>query len=188
MPEKESTMNNIIKLASGRNLLILLLLFLLANLVAIPFFYPKFQTLDTLTSYTPEKAYNLISSYGDQGRQSYVMIELTLDLIYPLISALLFSSAIIYAFRHGFPDFAWTGQLALIPFGVMLADYFENVCIIFMLLIYPQKMPIVAGISNVFTVTKLALSPFELIFLVGLAGWLVRRIRIGFKSDIHACH
>ena len=181
-------MNIIANLSNGRNILILLLLFLLFNLVVIPIFYPKFRTLDTLTSYTPEKAYNLISSYGDQGRQSYVLTELTLDLIYPLISALMFSFTIFYAFRHGFPGFEWTGQLALIPLGVLLADYLENICVIFMLLIYPGQIPIVAEISNIFTITKFVLSPLELVFIVGLVGWLVRRIRSGLKTDGHAIH
>ena len=181
-------MNVLVNLSNGKNILILLMLFLLVNLVAVPVLYPKFQTLDTLTNYTPEKAYNLISSYGNQGRQYYAIIELTLDLIYPLISALLFSLAILYTFRQGFPSFAWTNQLALIPFGVMLADYIENVCVVSMLLSYPRRIPVVAEISNIFTVTKLALTPLELLFLAGLAGWLIRRIRTRRKTQIHARH
>ena len=168
--------------SNGRNILILLVLFLFAILVVIPALYPAFQTLDTLPGYTPEKAYELISSYGDQGRQSYVITELTLDLIYPLILALLFSAAIFYTFQRGFPGLAWSGRLALIPFAIMLVDYLENACIIFMLRSYPRQIPIVASISNVFTITKLTLTPFELLFLVGLAGWLVRRIRAGHKT------
>ena len=108
-------MNIFGNLANGCNISILLLLFLLANLVVIPAFYPKFQTLHTLTTYTPEQVYNLITSYGDQGRQSYIMIELTLDLVYPFISALLFSLCILFTLRQGLPSFAWTDQLALIP-------------------------------------------------------------------------
>ena len=170
-------MNFLGGLSNGRNIVFLLILFLLSNFVVIPAIYPKFQTLDTLTTYTPEKAYNLITSYGDQGRHYYALIELTLDLVYPFISALLFSLSILYTFQHGFPSFAWTNRLALIPFGVMLADYLENGCIVIMLLSYPQDLPIVAGLSNIFTITKQALTPFELLFLAGLVGWLVRWIR-----------
>jgi hypothetical protein len=175
-------MNVISRAATGRNILLLLLLFLLANLVAIPAFYPKFQTLDTLTTYTPEQAYNLISSYGDQGRQSYMIIELTLDLIYPLITASLFGFVFLYTFRRGFPGSTWTDKLALIPLGVLLADYFENACVIIMLTNYPRQLPFVAWISNIFTITKFALTPFELLFLLGLAGWLVRQLRKGHKT------
>jgi hypothetical protein len=160
----------------------------MANLIAIPALYPKFQTLDTLVTYSPEKAYNLISSYGEQGRQYYAMIELTLDLIYPLISALLFSFVTLYTFHHGFPGFPWTDQLALVPFGILLADYLENACIIIMLVSYPRQLSFVAEISNIFTVIKLALTPFELFFLAGLIGWLIRRIRSGRKTELHARH
>jgi hypothetical protein len=45
-----------IRMASGKIILLLLVLFLLANLVIIPAVYPKFETLDTQQSYTPAKA------------------------------------------------------------------------------------------------------------------------------------
>jgi hypothetical protein len=171
-------MNLLIKLATGRNILLLIILFLLANFVIIPFIYPTFQTLDTLPSYTPQKAYELISSYGDQGRQTYIVTELTLDLIYPFISALLFSLLILYTFQRGFPGKAWLHRFAWIPFGVMIADYLENICVVIMLLSYPRELPTLAQISNLFTIIKFALTPFELVFLVGLIGWLTRTIRV----------
>ena len=88
-------MNTLRRLARGRNILVLLVLFLFINLVVIPAVYPTFQTLDTLTSYTPSEAYTYLSSYGDQGRQHYLLVELTLDVVYPFISALLFSLLIL---------------------------------------------------------------------------------------------
>jgi hypothetical protein len=165
------------RMANGRNILLLLVLFLLMNLVVIPVVYPKFPTLDTLPSYTPSEAYQHLSSYGDQGRRLYSIIELTLDLIYPFISAMLFSLLILYTFQRAFPAHAWTHKLALIPLAVMLADYLENASIVTMLLSYPRQLPLLAAISNVFTVTKSALSWFELILIVGLIGWLMRVLR-----------
>jgi hypothetical protein len=165
------------KLTTGRNILILLVLFLLANFVVIPAIYPKFETLDTLSSYTPGKAYDLISSYGTQGRQSYAVIEVTLDLVYPFITALMFSLIILYTFKRAFPDQGWALKLSLTPFAVLLADYLENACVVTMLLSYPRELIAVAQISNVFTITKFVLTPFELLFIVGLIGWLIRAIR-----------
>ncbi len=170
-------MKTLTKLANGRNILLLLALFLVLNIVIIPAVYPTFQTLDTLTSYTPEKAYQLISSYGAPGRQSYATIELTLDLIYPLISALLFSLVILYTLRHAFPTHPWTHKLARLPFVVMLADYLENGCVLLMLFSYPRPLPLIASLSNIFTVTKFILSPFELIFVVALVAWLIQAVR-----------
>jgi hypothetical protein len=165
------------KLANGRNILILLVLFLLANLVIIPAIYPKFETLDTLSSYTPGKAYNLISSYGEQGRQSYAVIEVTLDLVYPFITALMFSLIILYTFKRAFPGNDWVLKLSLTPYAGLLADYLENACVVTMLLSYPHELIAVAQISNFFTITKFVLASFQLLFVVGLIGWLIRAIR-----------
>ena len=166
------------KLATGKNILILLALFLLANIVAVPLLYPKFQTLDMMNGYTPNQAYQLISSYGDQGRQTYAIIEATLDLLYPFVSALLFSLLILYSFQRGFPNLKWTQWLALLPFAVMACDYLENTCVMTLLLQYPRRLDTVARISSFFTTSKLVLSPFELLFILGMIGWLVRAIWI----------
>lgn len=165
------------KLANGKIILLLLFLFLLANLVIIPAIYPKFQTLDTSLSYTPNKAYELISSYGEQGRPYYAVIEVTLDLLYPFLTALMFSLMILYTFKHAFPGNNWVLYLSLAPYAVLLADYLENACLVIMLLIYPREMISLAQISNFFTLTKFVLTPLQLLFIVGLVGWLVREIR-----------
>ena len=165
------------KLADGRIILILLFLFLLINIVVVPWIYPTFQTLDTLSSYTPQKAYELMSSYGATGRQSYAIIEVTLDLAYPLITALLFSLIILYTFKRAFPGRDWVRYFSLAPFAVMLADYLENVCVVTMLLSYPRELDGVAQVSNVFTVAKFTLAPLQLLFVIGLIGWLIQAIR-----------
>jgi hypothetical protein len=130
-----------------------------------------------LSSYTPDKAFQLISSYGEQGRQYYAVIEVTLDLVYPLVTALLFSLIIFYTFKRAFPSHGWTLYLSLAPYTVLLADYLENVCIVSMLLIYPRESALLAQISNFFTIAKFSLAPLQLLFVVGLIGWLVQTIR-----------
>ena len=140
------------KLANGKVILLLLLLFLLANFVIIQAIYPKFQTLDTLSSYTPDKAFQLISSYGEQGRQYYAVIEVTLDLVYPFVTALLFSLISLYSFKQAFLNHNWALYLSLTPYAILLADYLENTCIVTMLLIFPRESVLLAQISNFFTI------------------------------------
>jgi hypothetical protein len=166
-----------LKLANWKVILLLILLFLLANLVIIPWVYPKFQTLDTSSSYSPARAYELISSYGGQGRHAYALIEVTLDLVYPYITALLFSLLAAYTLKRAFPNTPWVLYLSFLPFLILLADYLENACVVTMLLSYPAQLVFVARLSNLFTGIKLALTPVDLLFLVGLLGWLVRIIR-----------
>ena len=175
-------MNILGKLATGKIILILLALFLLVNFVAVPLVYPKFQTLDMSNGYSPAQAYQLIASYGPQGRQNYAIIEVTLDLVYPFVSGLMFSLLILYSFQRGFPNQKWAGRLALLPFAVMASDYLENTCVIIMLLAYPRQLIAVAQAANFFTTAKMVLSPFELVFVVGLAGWLIRAIWMRRKA------
>lgn len=175
-------MKRLIKLATGKNILILLGLFLLVNFALVPLVYPKFQTLDMSSGYSPSEAYKLIASYDQQSRQSYAIIEATLDLAYPFISALMFSLLILYAFQRGFPEQKWTKLLALLPFTVMIADYLENACVIFMLLSYPRELDTIAKIANFFTNAKLFLSPFELLFVIGFIGWFFRSIWVRLRA------
>jgi len=174
------------KWATGRNILALLIIFLLFDLVIIPVFYPGFPTLDTLPLYTPDEAYRYLSSYGAQGRQQYLLVELTLDLVYPLTTALLFSLLILYSFRRGFADHPWTRWLALIPLAELLVDYLENVCAVVMLLGYPARMAGVAAVASIFTVPKFSLTAPELVFVIGPVAWPVRYLRRRSGSQLAA--
>lgn len=176
-------MRTLSNFSTGRNVIILLALFLFANFVLIPAIYPKFETLDTMSAYSPEEAYNLFSNYGESGRNYYIIIELTLDIIYPLITALLFSLSTLYTFQRAFPGKSGIHNLAVIPFGVMLADYLENFCIVLMLLNYPRELTNLARLSNIFTNIKFVLSPVELLLvIIGLIGWLIQFIRTKRKK------
>jgi len=175
-------MNILGKLATGKIILILLALFLLVNFVAVPLVYPKFQTLDMSNGYSPAQAYQLIASYGPQGRQNYAIIEVTLDLVYPFVSALLFGLLILYSFQRGLPNQKWAYWLAFLPFAVMASDYLENICVLILLLEYPRELDAVARIASFFTTAKLVLSPFELLFILGFGGWLIRTIWIKRKA------
>ena len=170
-------MNTLRRWATGKNVLILLILFLLMNMVAAPAFYPRFPTLDMQSSYTPQQAYQYIASYGEAGRQLYLVAELTFDLVYPVITGLLFSLATLYSFKKGFPDHPWTEKLALLPFLPMTADYIENACVVLMLLAYPTELPFVARVSGMATRLKFVLTPLDLVFVIGLIGWLALTLR-----------
>lgn len=174
------------KLASGWLVILFLLLVIAVNIFVLPAIYPRFDTLDLQSSYSPEKAYQFIDSYGEEGRQYYAIIELTLDVIYPLLSALMFSSLTIYLFRRVFPLHSFWQKLPLLGLVVMLVDYLENTGILVMLLNFPRRLDPVAQIANIFTVTKYALSNAELVLmLLGIIGWLGKMAYTGIKKVQH---
>ncbi len=161
------------KLSTGWWVIVFLLLVIAVNAFVVPAIYPGFETLDMQSSYSPERAYQLIGSYGEAGRHYYILIELTLDLIYPLLAALMFSSFTIYFFRRIFPLDTFWQKLPLLGPIVMIVDYMENASIVTMLLSYPRRLDFVARAANVFTVTKSFLTWPELVLmLIGLLGWL----------------
>lgn len=175
------------KLATGRLIIILFFMVVAVNAFALPVIYPRFQTLDLQSSYSPEQAYQLIASYGEEGRQYYAVIELTLDVVYPLLSALLVSLLTIYIFRRVFALNSFWQKLPLVAPVVMMMDYLENASILVLLQSYPRRLDIVAQAANIFTIAKFALSQLELILIViGLAGWLGKIVYIRLrKSTVH---
>lgn len=173
------------KLATGRWVIVFLFLVIAINAFVLPVIYPRFETLDMQSSYSPEKAYQLIASYGEAGRQSYALIELTLDLIYPILSALMFSSLTIYFFRRIFPLHSFWQKLPLLGPLVMIVDYLENIGVVTMLLGYPRRLDLVARAANVFTVTKFVLSDLELILiLIGLLGGLGKIVYTRIQRNV----
>lgn len=172
------------KFATGKWVIVFLFLVIAINAFALPVIYPRFETLDLQSSYSPERAYQLIASYGEEGRQYYTLIELTLDAIYPLLSALMFSSLTIFLFRRVFPLNSFWQKLPLLGLIVMLVDYLENTGIVVMLLSYPRRLDLVAQAANMFTVAKFGLSQLELILIViGLVSWLGKTVYTRLKTS-----
>lgn len=147
--------------ANSKNILLLFLLFLLFNFVLFPSFLRKegnAEALDLQFAYSAQKAYQLIENYGDAGRKSYIIGELTVDLIYPIIYSLLLSF-IIYAILRN-------PKLALFPFLILITDYFENFGIVTMLYCYPQKLIYLAWITSFFSTLKWTLVIFSISIII----------------------
>lgn len=165
------------KLATGKLVVVFLLLVIAVEAFILPAIYPRFETLDIQPSYSPEKAYQLIDSYGEAGRQYYLLIELTLDAVFPLLLALFFGSLMIYLFRRVFPLDSFWQKLPLLAPIVMVVDYLENTSVVVMLLNYPRRLDLLAQAANLFTVAKFVLYGLELILIaIGLVCWLGKTV------------
>lgn len=171
--------------AAGRNIVILLGLFLLFSLVIFPLITARLTSIsggtglvDTEFSYTPERAFQMMNAYGTEGRPWYILTALTVDLIYPLVYALLLSLAMIYFFRKSFaPDSPLQGAF-YIPIAAMIADYLENICLVILLASFPQWQEGLAQAANIFTGLKWGLLLASLLVtLIGFSAWLIKRSR-----------
>ena len=75
--------------------------------------------IDLQFFYTPDKVYSMVSAYGESGRASYRLFELTGDIIYPIIYTLFlacllpgYSSDDIQRHRHPRERLREAGALA----------------------------------------------------------------------------
>ena len=81
------------RLASTKLSLFLLLLVIIFSVAIMPFSTgnKKAKPIDIHFGYSPEKVYELIHTYSDATRKSYIIGEMTLDVIYPVIYTLFMS-------------------------------------------------------------------------------------------------
>lgn len=137
--------------------------------------------LDLMFFYTPEQAYAMIEKYGEQGRMLYMRIELTADLIYPIIYTLCFGLLISWLFQRGFKPDSPMQKWNAMPAGAWLFDLLENIGIVSMTSMYPAQPAALAWLTMVFGLVKWAFAFISIgLILVGL----VRALMNGFRKQI----
>ncbi|MBM4422639.1 MAG: hypothetical protein FJ030_04500 [Chloroflexi bacterium] len=172
------------RFAAGRNTLILLAVYLLINIVVLPAAEARIKAasggvgpIDLQFGYTPDKVFGMVESYGD-ARSFYALFEFTGDLAYPIVYTLTFSFIITILFRTAFDHNSPLQKLHLLPFAAFAFDMLENVCIVTLLLTYPQQITAVAVVGNLFTLVKWAAAFGSLaLILIGLVGVGVRKLK-----------
>lgn len=136
--------------------------------------------LDLQFFYTPAKAYEMLASYGGYGRSFYRNVELSADIIYPIVYTLFFSLLITWLFQRGFPAGSRMQRLNVVPFGGWLFDLLENLGIVGMLSAYPSTPAALAWITAVFSLVKWLFAGASMILV--LTG-LVMAVKNGFKRQ-----
>jgi hypothetical protein len=142
-------MNNFItKQANRKSVLILFGLVIIINvLLALSMSdNPDLKPLDLQLTYDAEKAYELIGAYNDAERKTYILVELTLDVIYPIVYSLLFSFLLFILHKDI--------QIAKFPFVITILDFVENGGIVTLLVNYPKELIGVANFTGIFTTLK----------------------------------
>ena len=134
--------------------------------------------LDLMFFYTPEKAFAMIEKYGEAGRSIYFKIELTADIIYPIIYTLFYGLLISWLFQRGFKPDSPMQKWNLMPVGAWFFDLLENTGIVSMLMIYPSKPEILAWVTMLFGSLKWACFVVTVgLVLVGLVKAAMNRFR-----------
>ena len=173
----------LLRSVSGRTILILVAVLALFSLAVVRPLYDRIETfsggigaIDALIVYTPERAYEMIAAYGQQGRQYYATIALTVDTAFPFLLALTFSLILASVFRRAFARAEVQHRAVLVPVAALAADLLENAGIVALLLSYPKRLPAVAVLASAFSTTKwTAVAAEATLVFVGLLALLIQK-------------
>jgi len=136
--------------------------------------------LDLMFFYTPQRAFDMIEKYGEAGRAIYIKIELSADIIYPIIYTLFYGLLISWLFQRGFRSDSPMQKWNVMPMGAWLFDLLENVSAVSMVSMYPSQPSILAWITMLFGIIKWAFALISIgLVLVGL----VRAALNGFRKQ-----
>ena len=162
------------KYSTKKSILILLVINLIFPTIIFPLFHgsPDNIPLDLQFSYTPEKAYQLLAQFSAEELKMYRILELTGDVIYPIVYGF-FLSLLIFKFRKN-------SLLVLIPLLAIVADLFENTGIVILISSLPKQLNTIASITSVFSTLKWSLI-FISILLIVIFG--VQRLFLNKKAN-----
>ncbi len=136
--------------------------------------------LDVMFFYTPAKAFAMIEKYTTAGRSFYTKVELSVDILYPIVYTLFLGLLLSWLFQRAFPSNSPRQKWNVTPVGAWLFDLLENIAIVSLLAIYPSKPTFIAWLAMLFGTLKWA---FVLIS-IGLAIWgLVKAAMNQFKKQ-----
>lgn len=130
---------------SWSNLAILTCLLFLFNFL-LSSQLPADNVLDLMFAYSVREAYEAIGMLDQETRKIYRLCIWALDLPYMLIYGLLFSGLLYKIWR--------TQKVLILPLGVVLMDFFENLMVLRILKIYPLENHILATLASFFTTCK----------------------------------
>ena len=174
------------KLASGRVVLILIILtmavFSLMLLYTIPkveSFAPGMTLFDmSPAGYSYQQAISLLEALGEVGRNVYLFQQLPADFVYPGLFAISYSLLLTWLFAKSFESNSKIFFLALVPVLGGLFDYLENIGIVLMINAFPDISQELVGVVSTFTLLKSAFTTgFYVLLLVGIFSFIIRRIK-----------
>ncbi len=138
------------------------------------------QPMDLQFFSTPEKLFAIAGSYGEYGRAFYRSVELTVDIIYPVVYTLAFGLLISWLFQRGFKTESKMQVLNIVPIGAWLFDLLENLGIVTLLTTFPAQLTAIAWLTTFFTMVKWIFAGTSMLLIV--IG-LVMAAKNGFKKQ-----
>jgi hypothetical protein len=124
------------------------------------------QPLDLMFLATPDKMFAMIERYGEYGRVFYRNVELTVDIIYPVIYTLAFGLLISWLFQRGFSSNSRMQKWNVMPIGAWFFDLLENLGVVTMLKMWPSQPVTLAWLTTVISTIKWIFAGASMVLIV----------------------
>ncbi|MFN3850010.1 MAG: hypothetical protein ACK4NY_11300 [Spirosomataceae bacterium] len=150
--------------------------------VVLPYFQKQFDPglsrglMDLSFGFTPEKGYEIIESYGEEGRKVYLFVESFIDVIYPIIYSTAFVLLLSFLIKKN--DWKSYFYINLIPYGSLVFDLLENLGIVIMLKSFPERANFWANLASNSGLLKWLFAGITLLLvLINLIMWGIKKIK-----------
>lgn len=141
-----------------------------------------FKSPDTSLIYSAEDLYQMAENYGELGRDVYIKLRWTFDIIWPILYTLFLVLWTIKLLEYISINKV-SRYLFVIPIAGVAFDLLENIGATIVMFRYPLKSGIIANITPIMTFLKwitLSGSFLIIIILMVLIGWSkIKNIREG---------
>lgn len=138
---------------------------------------PDAKVLDLRFGFSPGEANHFLELIGPEGRSFYQMLELTLDLVYPVVYGLFLGALLLLIWRKVLPEKSPWLRLSLIPVVTAVFDYLENINIVLLIRRFPDKADTLANLASFFGAGKWVLFGLSVaVVLTGLLFWGIRTL------------
>ena len=122
----------------------------------------------------------MIERYGEFGRPFYRNVELTVDIIYPIVYLFFFGLLISWLFQRGFSSNSPMRKYNIMPLGAWFFDLLENIVIVILVSVFPAQPTALAWLLVLLTTVKWFFAGASiLLILIGL----VMAIKNGFRKQ-----
>ena len=135
------------------------------------------RPLDLYFSYSPDQVYDYLDGLGVKGRSAYAKMELTTDLLFPVIYSLALTVALVMVARRVLPTGSRLRYLRFFPLLIVIADWFENLGLAAVIHAYPGQRDTIISAASLFTSLKWVFLTITVMMLL-VAGALVVAMHI----------
>lgn len=159
---------------SGKKILLLFILTSIVYAIMLTITIPKVMSyaggmklLDMLpTGYTTDYVNSLLNALGPEGRNAYLFQQIPIDFIYPCLFGVTYCLIFAFIIKKLGKEDSFLFNLCFIPVFAAIFDYLENIGIVTMLINYPDNASVVSQLTNVFSISKSALTTIYFIILL----------------------